>query len=1104
MNDGKSNQQTVLQAASAIAKHTALLCNVGKQASTNAGISANGKQQFQLAAKNIATTTAALAQDIKALATAPSASTRENASKSSAPLLEAIEGLVALANSPEYGATPPTLSPMAQAKQKPLIDTSKNVISLTQDLVSTGKAICSSGSVDASQVHLLTTQSKAVSDSLKFLTTTVKQSAPGQQDIQAAIEKVSGVAAQLESASLHVEVDEASASGGNAVSGSNMNLAAASATGLDQSLKEKLLDNAKALASLIHMIADSAKGKIEQGQSPLEAAGNLSYAVIQLAETFQPMGVTAIGLSQSTSSKPFQKSVLEGVKRIADDTLTFLYAAKDAGGDAKNAESHAKIDSTMNLLTASLNKMALKLEGSTKGSAEISKVSSNIQDTLRSISENRPSSAANDSYQQYATQLFSNGKNLVDIVGDVITKSVKPDKDVLLPVIEQIGKVYNLIVKNAVNGSNCVTDPRVKQSLLDVSRELGGSTLKLVDAVKSALISASSGDGVVDPNSKQKLTNASKEVTQNVSKLMAVSKEGSKSLTACENVVELISDALADLESHIIFAQAGQLDSNDKEKFDAYQEELQSLARELVENSKALVSHGAMGKSDDLAVSATLAGETLMSLKESTKLAAFALTSNDSGTQEELLSQCRDVAKALSHLLKMAIDLGTKPLKPLKGTINATTIPTDFVQFREAAKDLVGQVGDFIKTVKYVGDESSRGARALESSAREIERAVQILEDESPAEGTALPDEVAQIAKSVAAASANLVSVASKGINNLTQDELVTSTAELKKVLLDLARAGKASTEQAPEDAKALMHGAIKSVADATCLLLNKVKLIAEGQSSGKSEVQYAAKEVASSVGKVVDAAGELIPGGYVDPNDPNVVAERELLAAASSIEAAARKLAMLKPPERPREANEDLNFEEQILEAAKAIASATSALIKSATSAQREIVAKGKVSNKREDQMYFSDGTWSDGLVSAAKNVASATGDLCEAANAAVKGEIQRERVIVSARNVSSSTIQLLHSAATRTDSNSQSQVRLKAAGKSVTQATEALVKAAEQTLAYEEEANVSSLMKGKGSNAMQKAQELEAAAKVLQMERELENARMKLAGMRKAKYKK
>lgn len=49
----------------------------------------------------------------------------------------------------------------------------------------------------------------------------------------------------------------------------------------------------------------------------------------------------------------------------------------------------------------------------------------------------------------------------------------------------------------------------------------------------------------------------------------------------------------------------------------------------------------------------------------------------------------------------------------------------------------------------------------------------------------------------------------------------------------------------------------------------------------------------------------------------------------------------------REQEADESLNFEEQILEAAKSIAAATSALVKAASAAQRELVAQGKVRQK-------------------------------------------------------------------------------------------------------------------------------------------------------------
>jgi hypothetical protein len=44
------------------------------------------------------------------------------------------------------------------------------------------------------------------------------------------------------------------------------------------------------------------------------------------------------------------------------------------------------------------------------------------------------------------------------------------------------------------------------------------------------------------------------------------------------------------------------------------------------------------------------------------------------------------------------------------------------------------------------------------------------------------------------------------------------------------------------------------------------------------------------------------------------------------------------------QEADESLNFDEMILEAAKSIAAATSALVKAASAAQRELIDLGKV----------------------------------------------------------------------------------------------------------------------------------------------------------------
>jgi len=259
-----------------------------------------------------------------------------------------------------------------------------------------------------------------------------------------------------------------------------------------------------------------------------------------------------------------------------------------------------------------------------------------------------------------------------------------------------------------------------------------------------------------------------------------------------------------------------------------------------------------------------------------------------------------------------------------------------------------------------------------------------------------------------------------------------------------------------------------------------------------KQKLPAFSKEVATCVGEVVQAA-EVLKGDWVDVRDPNVIAETELLQAAASIEAAAKKLAELKP--RPKVgADDSLNFEEQILEAAKNIASATSALVKSATAAQRELVAQGKLSSNPKSE----DGQWSEGLVSAAKLVATATSNLCEAANMVVQGEAQEEKLIAAAKAVAASTAQLLISCQVKADSRSENNRRLQMAGAAVKKATETLVKAAQQASVDVEESKPFG-PKVKGSVMKGFREELEAQEEIAKKMRELEKAKEQLYKIRR-----
>lgn len=66
---------------------------------------------------------------------------------------------------------------------------------------------------------------------------------------------------------------------------------------------------------------------------------------------------------------------------------------------------------------------------------------------------------------------------------------------------------------------------------------------------------------------------------------------------------------------------------------------------------------------------------------------------------------------------------------------------------------------------------------------------------------------------------------------------------------------------------------------------------------------------MAEAITGVCDAARALKGEEMVDPDDPHVIAERELLAAAAQIELAAKMLAEIKPRHQDLELNKDIKY---------------------------------------------------------------------------------------------------------------------------------------------------------------------------------------------------
>jgi len=317
-------------------------------------------------------------------------------------------------------------------------------------------------------------------------------------------------------------------------------------------------------------------------------------------------------------------------------------------------------------------------------------------------------------------------------------------------------------------------------------------------------------------------------------------------------------------------------------------------------------------------------------------------------------------------------------------------------------------------------------------------------------------------------------------------------------------------------DDQVIQHNLIeatKAVANSTGKLLNAAKKQRNDAKSPESQAKLsaAASDVAEKISGVVDAASDM-PGGenakkmWAQGENLEEMAEQELLAAAAVIEEATRALlaAKTRAEERLIEAGlQDADVNEAILDAARAIAQATAALVNSASACQKEIVATGK--GGKSNNTYRRDPTWARGLISAAQAVAGTVQQLVMSANDSTQGQADEEALVASSKAVAAATARLVAASRAKSDPLSTTQQRLTNAAKAVANATQGLVTATRAATEAEEkrkEEERDAADRQPLTPTAAKAKEMEAQIKILKLQKELQNAQKQLFSIRKEEY--
>uniref|UniRef100_A0A8D0LAS3 Talin 2 n=1 Tax=Sphenodon punctatus TaxID=8508 RepID=A0A8D0LAS3_SPHPU len=1037
--DPASSPSQVLSAATIVAKHTSALCNACRIASSK---TANpvAKRHFVQSAKEVANSTANLVKTIKALDGDFSEDNRNKCRVATAPLIEAVENLTAFASNPEFVSIPAQISTEGSRAQEPILTSARIMLESSSLLIKTARSLAINPK-DPPTWSVLAGHSHTVSDSIKSLITSIRDKAPGQRECDYSIDGINKCIRDIEQASLA------------AVS---QNLGTRDDISVE-ALQEQLTSVVQEIGHLIDPIATAARGE----------AAQLGHKVTQLASYFEPLVLAAVGVASKMLDHQQQMTVLDQTKTLAESALQMLYAAKEGGGNPKASHTHDAITEAAQLMKEAVDDIMVTLNEAASEVGMVGGMVDSIAEAMNKLDEGTPPDSKG-TFVDYQTTVVKYSKAIAVTAQEMMTKSVTNPEE-LGGLASQMTTDYGHLAFQGRMAAATAEPEEIGFQIRTRVQELGHGCIFLVQKAGALQVCP------MDSYTKRELIECARAVTEKVSLVLSALQAGNKGTQACITAASAVSGIIADLDTTIMFATAGTLNAENNESFADHRENILKTAKTLVEDTKLLVS-GAASSQEKLAQAAQSSASTITQLAEVVKLGAASLGSDDPETQVVLINAIKDVAKALSDLIGATKGAASKPADD-----------PSMYQLKGAAKVMVTNVTSLLKTVKAVEDEATRGTRALEATIEYIKQELTVFESKEVPEKTSSPEESIRMTKGITMATAKAVASG----NSCRQEDVIATANLSRKAVADMLTACKQASYY-PEVSEDVRARALRFGTECTLgylELLEHVLLILQKPTPElKHQLAVLSKRVASAVTELIQATEAMKGTEWVDPEDPTVIAETELLGAAASIEAAAKKLEQLKPRAKPRQADETLDFEEQILEAAKSIAAATSALVKSAS-------AVGAIPANAAD-----DGQWSQGLISAARMVAAATSSLCEAANASVQGHASEEKLISSAKQVAASTAQLLVACKVKADQDSEAMRRLQAAGNAVKLASDNLVRAA-QKAAFGKAEDDDVVVKTKFVGGI--AQIIAAQEEMLKKERELEEARKKLAQIRQQQYK-
>ncbi|XP_069034303.1 huntingtin interacting protein 1 related b [Embiotoca jacksoni] len=253
-------------------------------------------------------------------------------------------------------------------------------------------------------------------------------------------------------------------------------------------------------------------------------------------------------------------------------------------------------------------------------------------------------------------------------------------------------------------------------------------------------------------------------------------------------------------------------------------------------------------------------------------------------------------------------------------------------------------------------------------------------------------------------------------------------------------------------------------------------------------------------VQKILHLGQELRPKGMdVRQDELGDLVDKEMASTSAAIEEAVRRIDEMMNQARKDTSGVKLEVNERILNSCTDLMKAIRLLVISSTDLQKEIVEGGRGAASIKE-FYVRNSRWTEGLISAAKAVGWGATEMVESADKVVLHTGKYEELIVCSHEIAASTAQLVAASKVKADRNSKKLSVLQQASRHVNEMAANVVAS---TKTGQEHLEDKETMDFSGMSLIKlRKEEMESQVKVLELENQLGNERLRLGELRKKHY--